>query len=368
MPDNATVWVPMNDLSRALGAGRAALTSAFEAVLSSGWLIQGPQHDAFESDLATYVGATHGLGVASGTDALELAIRAAMPDGRATVVTAANCGGYTTTAARRAGFAVRYADVEQTTLCIDPTLLPAVIDESVGVVVVTHLFGRAADVSAVRAVCEPAGIAVVEDCAQALGAVAGGRHVGSLADVAAFSFYPTKNLGALGDGGAITTSSGSIATKIRTLRQYGWQGKYSIVSDGGRNSRLDEVQAAVLRHRLPQLDAWNIRRREIVAIYVDAASSRVTVLPAVGPGHVGHLAVVVCDERDALRQHMTDHGIRTDIHYPIPDHRQPAFADNYRTVELPVTEWAAARILSVPVFPELRDDEVERVSRALASF
>lgn len=361
-------WVPMNDLSRALAAERAGLTDAFEAVLASGWLVQGPQHDAFEAELADYVGAGHCAGVASGTDALELSLRAAMPTGRSVVVTAANCGGYTTTAARRAGFTVRYADVDGGSLCLDPQCLGAVVDETVGVVVVTHLFGRAADVAAIRAVCEPLGIVVLEDCAQALGARTPEGRVGSLGDIAAFSFYPTKNLGALGDGGAVTTGSASLADKVRTLRQYGWRGKYTIADDGGRNSRLDEVQAAVLRHRLGALDIGNARRREIVTAYEARASDRVHVMPARGPGHVGHLAVVLTEDRDELREHLTGLGIRTDVHYPIPDHKQPAFAAELGTIRLPVTEWAAQRILSVPVFPELRDDEVERVCDGLESF
>jgi len=361
-------WVPMNDLSRALSVERTVLTEAFSDVLSSGWLVQGPQHDAFEAELAEYIGTSHVVGVASGTDALELALRAAMPPTRSTVVTTANCGGYTTTAARRAGFAVRYADVERDTLCIDARHLATVIDNSVGVVVVTHLYGRAADVAAARQVCEPLGIVVLEDCAQALGATTPSGRVGSLGDVAAFSFYPTKNLGALGDGGAVATPAESMADTVRALRQYGWHGKYTITQDGGRNSRLDELQAAVLRRRLPRLDAWNARRREIITAYADRASARVQVLPADGPGHAGHLAVVLCEDRDELREHLTRLSIRTDVHYPIPDHRQPAFIAEHGPLELPETEWAAERTLSVPVFPELRDDEIERVSDALASF
>lgn len=367
MTDSAP-WVPMNDLSRALSAERDSLAAAVDSVLRSGWLVQGPQHTAFQAELAEYVGATHAVGVASGTDALELALRAVMPSGRSTVVTAANCGGYTTTAARRAGFTVRYADVERSTLCLDPDDLARVLDETVGVVVVTHLYGRAADVAGVRARCEPLGIAVLEDCAQALGSTTSEGPVGSLGDVASFSFYPTKNLGALGDGGAVTTQSDTTAEALLELRQYGWQDKYTIARDGGRNSRLDEVQAAVLRQRLPQLDGWNTRRRAIVSAYREASSGRAAVMPAVGPEHVGHLGVIVTDERAALREHLADRRIRTDIHYPIPDHRQPAFAAEYSSITLPVTEWASERIVSVPVFPELRDDEVERVSDALRTF
>lgn len=262
-------WVPMNDLSRALTAEQSDLAGVFADVLRSGWLVQGPQHDAFETELSAYIGAGHVVGVASGTDALELALRAVMPAGRQTVVTAANCGGYATTAARRAGFTVRYADVLPETLCLDPGHLASMVDESVGVVVVTHLYGRAADVPGVRRVCTPLGIAVLEDCAQALGAVTGEGPVGSLGDIAAFSFYPTKNLGALGDAGAVATSSAELADTVRALRQYGWKGKYRIEQDGGRNSRLDELQAPVLRRRLPRLDASNARRREIITAYAE---------------------------------------------------------------------------------------------------
>ncbi|WP_149202572.1 DegT/DnrJ/EryC1/StrS family aminotransferase [Actinotalea subterranea] len=361
-------WVPMNDLGRALTAERDQLLAAFTGTLDSGWLVQGPEHAAFEDALAQYVGADQAVGVASGTDALELALRASMPAGRRTVLTAANCGGYTTTAARRAGFEVRYADIDEATLLLDPAAAAKALDDTVGVVVVTHLYGRAADVSAFRELAHPLGAVVLEDCAQALGARLDAGRVGSLGDIAAFSFYPTKNLGALGDGGAVATSLPDIAARVRTLRQYGWHGKYTIGEDGGRNSRLDELQAAILRGRLPALDAGNARRRDIIGAYAARASAGVRVLPAEGPSHAGHLAVVRTPRRDALRDHLAAQGIRTDVHYPIPDHRQPAFRGEYADLHLPVTEAAADQILSVPVFPELTDSEVERVCDALGSF
>jgi dTDP-3-amino-2,3,6-trideoxy-4-keto-D-glucose/dTDP-3-amino-3,4,6-trideoxy-alpha-D-glucose/dTDP-2,6-dideoxy-D-kanosamine transaminase len=361
-------WVPMNDLSRALSEERSSLIEVFRGVLSTGWLVQGPQHAGFESDLAEYLGVPSVVGVASGTDALELALRATMPAKRSTVITTANCGGYSTTAARRAGFKVRYADISRESLCIDADHLASIVDETVGVVVATHLYGRAADVAAVRAVCDPLGIVVLEDCAQALGARTAEGAVGSLGDVAAFSFYPTKNLGALGDGGAVAARSETVADEVRTLRQYGWRGKYTIEHDGGRNSRLDEVQAAFLRQRLHRLDEGNARRRQIISTYAQASSDQVHVLPANGPGHVGHLAVVIAENRDELRDHLASCLIKTDTHYPVPDYKQPALAAEYPSLELPVTQWATERILSVPVFPELRDDEIERVAHALASF
>lgn len=314
------------------------------------------------------MGVPHALGVASGTDALELAMRAVVPTDRPVVVTAANCGGYTTTAARRTGLTVRYADVDEETHLLTAATLRPVLDAQVGAVVVTHLYGRSADVEAVRALCEPLGVRVIEDCAQALGAERPGGRVGSLGDVAAFSFYPTKNLGALGDGGAVATRSPDVAATVRELRQYGWQGKYTIGRTGGVNSRLDELQAAVLRVRLPHLLAGNARRREIVAAYAAAAPACVRVLPAPGPEHAAHLAVVVSDRRDELVAHLAAAGVRTDVHYPVPDHRQPAFAAETAGVSLPTTERLAGSVLSLPLFPELRDDEVARVAAALRSF
>jgi dTDP-3-amino-2,3,6-trideoxy-4-keto-D-glucose/dTDP-3-amino-3,4,6-trideoxy-alpha-D-glucose/dTDP-2,6-dideoxy-D-kanosamine transaminase len=362
------VTVPLNDLSRALRAERADLLDAMARVVDSGWLVHGPEHTAFEQELAAFLGVDHALGVASGTDALELAMRAVVPVDRPVVVTAANCGGYSTTAARRAGFEVRYADVDPRTHLLTPETLAQVLGQDVGAVVVTHLYGRSADVAAIRAACEPLGIAIVEDCAQALGATRPEGRVGSLGDVAAFSFYPTKNLGALGDGGAVATPSAEVARAVRELRQYGWQGKYTIGRTGGVNSRLDEVQAAVLRTRLPRLDSGNERRRDILAAYADAAPASVRVLPADGVDHAAHLAVVETDRRDALVAHLAAHGVRTDVHYPVPDHRQPAIAAEHADVRLPVTERLATSVLSLPLFPELTDAEVGRVAEALRSF
>ena len=361
-------WVPLNDLSRALTAQKPELERAVSDVIDSGWLVQGPAHHAFEAELAEYLGIRHVIGVGNGTDALEIALRTVLPEGRTTAVTAANCGAYTSVAARSAGLRVRYADVDPATHLLDPAALESVLDDEVGVVVVTHLYGRAADVAAVRAVCEPRGIRVLEDCAQAIGARTDAGLVGGLADVGTFSFYPTKNLGALGDGGAVVTDDDDLAERVRATRQYGWQGKYTITVPGGRNSRLDEVQAAVLRHRLTLVDEANEQRRTVIARYAAAASDRIRVLPADGPHHVGHLAVVETDSAPDLIAHLTAREVRTDVHYPVPDHRQPAFAAEYADVVLPVTEGLVGRIVSLPCFPELTGDEIEQVCDALASY
>ncbi len=367
-------WVPLNDLSRSITEHRPRLDAAIAQVLTSGWLVLGPQHDALAAELAAYLGGdelgdVHVVPVGNGTDSLELALRAVTGADRSIVVTAANAGGYASTAARRAGLTVRLADVEPRTHCLGVAEVAAAVGEHpdrVGAVVVTHLYGRAAPVGDLVRWCRPRGIPVVEDCAQALGARTSQGPVGTIGDVGTLSFYPTKNLGALGDGGAVVTRSPELAERVRLLRQYGWSAKYTISVPGAANSRLDELQAAVLRVRLELLDGWNARRREILRRYAAVPATGARVLPAEGPDHVAHLGVLECDERDRVIERLTAAGIRTDIHYPVPDHRQPAWAAEHVEARLPVTEALAGRVLSLPLFPELRDDEIERVCDALA--
>lgn len=245
-------------------------------------------------------------------------------------------------------------------------MLAPLLDDSVAAVVVTHLYGRLADIAAVKQLCEPHGVRVIEDCAQSLGARTGAGMGGSLADLATFSFYPTKNLGALGDGGAIATSDDALAERLTALRQYGWTGKYHNTIRGGRNSRLDELQAALLSYRLPLLEQGNQRRREIISRYAAAAPAGVRVLPAEGESHVGHLAVVETADASRLREHLSGRGIGTDVHYPTPDHQQPFM--NGVVANLPVTEALVGRIASLPCFPELTDAEVAAVCAALADY
>lgn len=358
--------VPMNDLGRAISRDREVLMAAFERVLDSGYVVMGPHHRAFEESLADYLGVAHALGVASGTDALELAIKAVMPEGRGTVVTAANAGGYTSIATRRAGFALTYADVDPVSLCLSAETVAAALHDDVGVVVVTHLYGNLTEMGALVALCRSRGIRLIEDCAQAIGARRDEGGAATFGDIAAFSFYPTKNLGAIGDGGAIATDNPDFAARAAQLRQYGWSSKYDIGIPGGVNSRLDEVQAAFLLARLPTLEAGNETRRRIIARYRDAAAGGpLEVLPAEGAHHVAHLAVGRSAKREQVRAHLLEQGVATDIHFPIPDHRQPGLGS--APVSLPHTERAAAEVLSLPCFPELTDDEINHVCRAIAS-
>ncbi|SNR87713.1 dTDP-4-amino-4,6-dideoxygalactose transaminase [Geodermatophilus saharensis] len=361
--------VPLNDLGRGVAALAPALRSAIDDVLTSGWYVLGPQHDAFEREFAAAVGAGHCVGVGNGTDALELALIGVGCRPGDEVVTAANAGMYTTTAALKAGLVPRFADVDPATLLLTAATVEPVLTPSTRAVAVTHLYGRLADVGPLRELCRSAGVALVEDCAQAAGAVGTDGPAGSLADAAAFSFFPTKNLGALGDGGAVTTGDADLAARLRSLRQYGWSAKYTATLPHGRNSRLDELQAAVLRVRLPHLAGWNARRREVVARYAEVLGEgprrMVHGRDAASPAHVGHLAVMTTPHRDADRAALAAAGIRTDVHYPVPDHRQPVLAGTTGGVSLPVTERAAGQVLTLPCFAELTDAEVDRVCDAL---
>jgi len=359
--------VPVNDLLRGFNSHRGELLAALVRVAQSGWYVQGPEHEAFQKEFAEFIGVDHCVGVASGTDALELAILAVGQGRDGTVLTAANAGGYTTTAARRAGRDVTYADVDPTHLCLSPGSVEPVL-EGVAICVVTHLYGRMAPIEQIVELCHDRGVAVIEDCAQSVGAQRGGRKAGSFGDAATFSFYPTKNLGALGDGGAVGTSDPELAASLLRLRQYGWTSKYSIGVDGGRNSRLDEMQAAVLRTRLPHLPEWSERRRQIINCYAVAAQGTpLTILPVGVEDHVGHLAVGLTPFRDEVAAKLAAAGVRTDVHYPIPDHLQPAFAGELADVSLPVTEETAGQLITLPCFAELTDAEVEQVCDALRS-
>lgn len=354
-------------VSAAQGLDLAALLR--EVVESQRYML-GPRVHAFEEAFASYVGVRHAMGVANGTDALEIAMRGLDigPDKR--VLTAANAGFYASTAIRAVGAEPVYAEVDPDTLTLAPSALAQALSEGrLHAVVVTHLYGQLADMPSIAAQCKEAGIPLIEDCAQAHGAHRGGRQAGAWGDIGCFSFYPTKNLGALGDGGALVASNDELAERLRALRQYGWGHKYEVVHAGGRNSRLDELQAAVLGAKLPLLDDANTFRRGIAARYGQAFAH----LPLQAPrgqsqDYVAHLYVVRSTRRDALRAYLAAEGIASDIHYPLPDHRQPVVADACAGVHLPVTETACAQILSLPCFLGMTDDQVDQVIAAVNRF
>lgn len=364
--------IPLNDLHRHVGPVREHLLQAITRVIDRGHFVLGPEVAAFEEAFARECGARHCIGVANGTDAIELALRAVDVSAGDDVILAANAGMYSAAATLACGAQPRFADILPGEATLDPASVAQLLDSGVRprAIIVTHLYGRMGHVDALLALARAHGTALVEDCAQAHGArTDDGRIAGSIGDAASFSFYPTKNLGALGDGGAVVCQSDDVAARVRQLRQYGWSSKYHAVALHGRNSRLDEMQAAVLLELLPLLRGWNARRNAIAAAYTAGIRNpRIEVPPVARSGDVAHLYVVRSDARAALSEHLAGHGVQADVHYPVPDHHQPCMQTHAGAASLPVTERDAARVLSLPLFPEMDDAEVERVIRACNAF
>ncbi len=359
--------VPLNDLVRQGRDIREQLAARAAAVIAHGWFVLGSECAAFETEFAQYCGVAHCLGLANGTDAIELALRAAGVDAGDGVATVANAGFYASTAIHAIGAQPVYVDVNAETHLMDVAALRQVLSEhNIRAVVVPHLYGRLADVEAVIGLCKPREIAVIEDCAQAHGANRNGRKAGSFGTAGCFSFYPTKNLGALGDAGAVTTNDADFAARLRELRQYGWDTKYRVSRKGGRNSRLDELQAALLRVKLPYLDRWNDERRKLAQRYArEITNPRVTCPVDFGPENVAHLFVLRCRDRDGFRRHLEARGVASDIHYPIPDHLQPGYGGAGPACSLPQTERLASEIVTIPCFAELDEDEIRQVIDAV---
>ena len=367
----------MNDLRRAYLADAADIDSAVSRVVQSGWYALGPEVEAFESEFAQYCGVEHAIGLGNGTDALELSMRAIGVQAGDEVIVAANAGGYSTTAIRAIGAIPVYADIDPVTLSIDPERVAELLggsgaDQStnhskVRCVIVTHLFGILGDVKALRAITDQAGVMLLEDCAQAHGARADGVLAGAFGDIAAFSFYPSKNLGAIGDAGAVVSSNRLLAQRVRELRQYGWGAKYSVEHAGGGNSRLDPIQAAALRVRLARLDQRNDRRRVLVERYAhELEPMGIRVVRSAGESFVGHLCVIEHHDRDQLASGLKELGIASDVHYPILDPDQPAWRDlPSRSGDLSVSRSKALQILTLPLFPEMSDQEHQQVCDAV---
>ncbi len=345
-------------------AYRSGIDAAIRRVLDSGWYILGKEVEAFEAEFAAWQGAAHCIGVGNGTDALVLALRGLGIGPGDEVITVSQTAVATVSAVEFAGATPVLADIDPATFTLDPGSLRAAITARTRAVVPVHLYGQPADMPAIMAIAEEHGLKVVEDCAQAHGARLGGRKVGTFGHAACFSFYPTKNLGALGDGGAVTTDDAELAARLRLLHQYGWKERF-ISEIGGWNSRLDELQAAVLRVRLEGLDRDNARRRAIAAAYNEGLAGLGLALPVAREGgeHVYHLYVLRAPGRDALLAGLRQRGVGAALHYPQAVHQQPA----YRRLGavLPETERAVGGILSLPMYPELTDGEGAEVIAAV---
>ena len=361
--------IPINDLKRGSRALREELEKAIGRVLDSGWYCLGPEVEAFEQEFAEYCGARGCVTVNSGTDALELALRALDVGRDDPVLTAANAGGYATAAILALGAKPVFADVDSRSLTLDPAALSDNLKPGIRAIIVTHLYGRLAAVEELADIARQRSVPLIEDCAQAHGARRHGKHCGCFGDIGCFSFYPTKNLGALGDSGALVVNDPALKRKLIQLRQYGWSSKYVSDSIGGRNSRMDEIQAAVLRTKLPYLERQNARRTAIAQKYCAAFSSynNLEIPLATGQDNVFHLFVLRHGHRDLLRVELGQKGIGTDIHYPVPDYNQLNFTDRYSgKYSLPITEMACRQVFSIPCFPEMDDCEVDRVIEAIS--
>jgi dTDP-4-amino-4,6-dideoxygalactose transaminase len=359
--------IPLNDLGPQRLGIETEVGRAVDRVLNSGRYVLGQEGECFEREFADYCGASFAIACASGTDALELALRSLGVGARSRVATVANAGGYSSIAVQAVGATPVYIDVEATSHLMDLRGLAAAIGErAIDAIVVTHLYGRMHDMPEIMQLAGRLEIPVIEDCAQAHGACRGGRKAGTWGDAGCFSFYPTKNLGGMGDAGMVVTKRSAVAERMRSLRQYGWGSKYMVAVPGGRNSRMDELQAAVLRAKLPHLDSWNAARQSIASAYSGRIRNQKIETPASGgEDYVAHLYVVCCADRGAFRHHLAARGIASDVHYPLPDHKQEGLGEPAFASLLPVTEALCSRVVTLPCFPGLRDHEVDAVIAAV---
>jgi dTDP-4-amino-4,6-dideoxygalactose transaminase len=361
--------VPLVDLSRLDEAILAEAQATFERLLRAGAFTFGEDLEAFEAEFAEYCGVAHGVGVSDGTNALRLALLALGAGPGSEVITVPHTFVATVEAIAATGAQPVFVDIDPGTRCMDPARLAEAITPRTAAILPVHLYGRPAPLDEILAAAGD--VPVIEDAAQAHGAELGGRRIGRLGTAAAFSFYPTKNLGAMGDGGAVVTDDPELAATVRSLRHHG-----ADPDDANRHlrhgstARLDNLQAALLRLKLPHLDAWNDARRAAASRYRDALAELPLVLPPGDPEggrHVYHLFIVEVEERDRLLAELREAGIGAAAHYPTPAHLQPAWSDlGYPVGSLPHAEAAASRCLTLPIFPGITDAEVDRVAGALA--
>jgi len=352
-------------------AQREEILAAIRRVLESGHYILGPEVEAFENAFARYCGVRNAVGVNSGTDALILALRALDIGAGDEVITASHTALATVSAIIAAGATPVLVDIDSEFYTMDPAGFEAAVTSKTKAVIPVHLYGQAADMEAIMRIARKHHLKVIEDCSQASGTLFHGCRVGSIGDAGCFSFYPTKNLGGIGDGGIVVSDSAAFSGRVRRLRQYGWSEQRS-TEEPGLNSRLDELQAAILNVKLKRLDADNERRREIARIYCEALGGSDIVLPTERPGstHIYHLFVIACAERDALQERLAASGIQAGIHYRMPAHLHSGYDRLCRMPDggLPQTEMLANKILSLPMYPELTNKESEMVISHVISF
>ena len=365
------IIVPQANPGAGYRAHKQEIDAAVSRALDSGWYILGQEGRAFETEFAAWLGAGTAVGCGNGTDAIALALRGLGIGAGSTVVTVSHTAVATVAAIESTGAVPLLIDIEPDHYTMDPAELAQVLADPppglppIRAVIPVHLYGQVADVEVIGTLCRRHGAVLIEDCAQAHGAKRNGRLAGTFGDAATFSFYPTKNLGALGDGGAVVARDSAVAGRIAALRQYGWTRHY-ISDEVGINSRLDELQAAILRVKLGYLDAANARRRDIAQAF-DAVLGARAPRRRRGSQHVYHLYVVRTPDRDQMQVRLRERGVGSGVHYPVPVHLQPAYANRVPLGPsgCVATERTAAEVLSLPLYPELTDEQVMLVCRAI---
>jgi dTDP-4-amino-4,6-dideoxygalactose transaminase len=359
------VTVPFNSLKPAEDA--ADIKAAIDRVIASGWFVLGPEVEAFEREFAAASGVAHAVGVGTGTDAITLIFRALDIGPGDEVITPPLSAAYSALAVMMAGARPVFADIDPERLTLDPQAAEAAITPRTRAILPVHLYGQPADMQPLEALAARHNLALVEDAAQSQLATADGRPVGSIGVAAATSFYPTKNLGALGDGGAVLTRDAQLAARVKRLRNGGQTSRYHH-AEPGVNTRLDEMQAAILRARLRFLPAWTAKRRAIAARYRAAlATAGVRIPREFDAGHVYHLFPVLTDARDAFQSHMSSRGVETLIHYPVPIPRQPALASTSPAM-CAIADRVCSQVVSLPMYPGLSDAAVAAVIDGVATF
>jgi len=361
--------IPIIDLKREYPQIKTEINEAIQRVLDKQWFILGKEAEKFEEEFSKYVGTKFGVAVNSGSDALYLAVKALGIDSGDEVITVSHTFVSTVDAIVRNGAKPVFVDIDPETYTMDVTQIEGKITKRTKAIIPVHLYGHPADMDAINAIAKKYNLFVIEDACQAHGSEYKGRKAGSIGDVACFSFYPTKNCGAYGDGGMIVTNSEEIAKKLSMSRNYGQSQKY-YYDFVGINSRLDEIQAAVLRVKLKHLDEWNEKRRSVAKLYNELLKDSKVILPIEKnyAKHVYHLYAIRSKNRDELQQYLLEKGIQTQIHYPVPVHKQKSYLDLGFNIHLPVTEKVCNEILSLPMYPWLKKEEIAKIAEVVKSY
>lgn len=348
---------------------REEIQAAIQRVLDSGYYVLGTEVKAFEAEFAAFTGTKHCIGVGNGTDAIQIALSALGVGPGDEVITVAHTAVATASAIVQAGAKPVFVDVHPVSYTIDPAKLGEAITARTKAIVAVHIYGHPVDLAPVLELAKSKGLSVIEDCAQAHGAAYEGRAVGSMGDVSCFSFYPTKNLGAIGDGGAVCTNSDTLAEKMKLLRQYGWAERY-VSKIHGWNTRLDELQAAILRVKLRRLAEDNLARARLASRYSEGLAGTRLKLPQTRPGsdHVFHLYAVCLPDRDKMQQFLLERKVQALVHYPVPIHLQPGYAEFHRGGSLVETERLSREELSLPIYPALPIESVDQVIQAIRAY